>query len=306
MEAEYHRIERRATEDSGTAGDEGEENWRKLFVEWLPPAYQVVTKGRILGHEGETSPQVDVLVLKPTYPKALLNKKKYLAAGVAAAFECKLTLKAEHIRDAIATAAKIRRLVPARVSSAYQELFSPITYGLLAHSHSWRGAQSDPVRAIKSQLYAWQQNGAVHPRELIDVICVSDLGTFPVVKAISNRGRMNAPVLSTGYLEMIPAHVRAKYERYTDGNFIECQEEKLHRPIGSLLCCLLARLGWENRDLRDLAEYFDLANLPGSGAGQHKEWPVTALSSDLRDLLQSRPTSQSNYPWGEWNEFFVL
>ncbi len=31
LEAEYKRIERRSTEDPGTAGDEGEENWADIL-----------------------------------------------------------------------------------------------------------------------------------------------------------------------------------------------------------------------------------------------------------------------------------
>src|ERR1700693_5406094 len=79
---EYDRIQKRATEDSGTAGDEGEENWADLLRKWLPPAYRVVTKGRILGHQGRASHQVDVIVIRPSYPPYLETKKLYLAAGV--------------------------------------------------------------------------------------------------------------------------------------------------------------------------------------------------------------------------------
>lgn len=84
--AEYKRIRARAAEDPGTAGDQGEENWATLLRGWLPSQYQVVTKGRLISHNGTTSPQVDVIVLKPSYPPKLLDKKLYLAAGVAAAF----------------------------------------------------------------------------------------------------------------------------------------------------------------------------------------------------------------------------
>ena len=92
---EYDRISKRAAEDSGTAGDQGEEIWATLLRDWLPINYTVVTKGRIIGHDGVPSGQVDVIVLKGTYPKGLIdkNEKMYLAAGVAAAFECKNTLR---------------------------------------------------------------------------------------------------------------------------------------------------------------------------------------------------------------------
>ena len=83
----------------------------KWLREWLPPTYQVVTKGQIINHEGKASRQIDVLVLKPFYPKSLHSGKRYFSAGVAAAFECKTTLKASHIDEATQICAGLKRLV---------------------------------------------------------------------------------------------------------------------------------------------------------------------------------------------------
>jgi hypothetical protein len=95
MSAEYQRVHATAASDPGTAGDEGEENWASLLRDWLPTGFEVKTKGRLLSTDGRRSPQVDVIVLRPSYPRKLIdeNKKVYLAEGVAAAFECKLTLR---------------------------------------------------------------------------------------------------------------------------------------------------------------------------------------------------------------------
>src|SRR5438270_3386690 len=79
IQREYERIYKRVREDPGTAGDQGEENWRELLEDWMPANYHVVTKGRILFADGKSSPQFDVLMLHPAYPKKLLNKKHYLA-----------------------------------------------------------------------------------------------------------------------------------------------------------------------------------------------------------------------------------
>ena len=79
MGSEYERIQKRSTEDAGTAGDQGEENWATVFRNWLPADYQVVTKGRLLSEKGIASPQVDVIVLHPFYPKQLLDKKLYFS-----------------------------------------------------------------------------------------------------------------------------------------------------------------------------------------------------------------------------------
>ena len=119
MAAEYDRIQKRAPEDPGTAGDQGEENWAELLRGWLPRTYQVVTKGRIISADGRTSPQVDVLILKDVYPEKRLKKKLYLAAGVAAAFECKITLKASHIEEAVKRCVEIKNLYPVREGTPY-------------------------------------------------------------------------------------------------------------------------------------------------------------------------------------------
>jgi hypothetical protein len=177
MASEYERIYARAVEDPGTAGDEGEENWATLLRNWLPPNYHVRTKGRLLSHDGSMSPQIDVLVLKPSYPLKLLEKKVWLADGVAAAFECKTTLTAAHVAASVKTCATFKRLYKPRTGSPQRELRSPLVYGVLAHSHSWKGINSKPLENINNALRrALAQID--HPRLELDMMCVADLATW--------------------------------------------------------------------------------------------------------------------------------
>ena len=164
MAAEYNRIQMRATEDPGTAGDQGEENWAKLLRGWLPRTYEVVTKGRIINHAGEASPQVDILVLKSFYPKQLHANKHYLSAGVAAVFECKTRLKASHIEEAMQACIKIQKLSRHREGTPYKDLHSPIVYGLLAHSHNWKEKNSKPENNIGLKLTESYMSDVLHPR----------------------------------------------------------------------------------------------------------------------------------------------
>lgn len=115
-------------------------------------------------------------------PPKLVEKKVYLAGGVAAAFECKTTLTAAHIEKATETAAAVRRLVPSREGSAYRELFSPIVFGVLAHSHTWKGVKSTPKQNITSALRTADGKFAAHPRETLDLVTVADLGTWATMK----------------------------------------------------------------------------------------------------------------------------
>jgi hypothetical protein len=164
MSAEYNHVQKWVTLDPGTAGDQIEENWAEILRGWLPSTYKVVTKGKIIGQDGEPpSPKVDVLVLKSIYPDRLVNKKLYLAAGVAAAFECKTTLRREHIEKAVKNCVNIKSLYPVRKGTPYKELHAPIVYGLLAHSHSWTGKRATPEKNIERKLLKSDEKYVLHP-----------------------------------------------------------------------------------------------------------------------------------------------
>lgn len=142
----------------------------------------MVNKGVIITESGYSSPQIDLLVLSPSYPPMLLGEKRYLAGGVVAAFECKTTLKAEHIKEAVKTAAEIRRNLPKRLGSPYKELNSTINFGLLAHSHSWKGAESNPIDNVERAFNDADSQYVQHPIESIDVVSIADLASWTVFK----------------------------------------------------------------------------------------------------------------------------
>ncbi len=241
---EYNRIQKRANEDPGTAGDQGEKNWEEVLRGWLPSTYKVVTKGRIINQDGQTSPQVDVLVLKDVYPEKLLDKKLYLAAGVAAAFECKTTLKAEHINKAIENSVKIKNLYPVREGTPYKELHAPIVYGLLSHSHCWKAPNSTPEKNVEQKLWESDQLRVSHPRQTLDLLCVADLGIWVSIKlsTIRQHSIPTSPEIQTGYV---------------GGTFSHSNQTKHFQPIANLIHHLLIRLAWENIALRDLVLHQD-------------------------------------------------
>jgi hypothetical protein len=301
MASEYDRIQKRATEDPGTAGDQGEENWATLLKDWLLPTYQIVTKGRILSHEGKTSPQIDVIVLKSSYPKKLLDKKVYLAAGVAAAFECKVTLKASHITKAIENCVEIKNLYPDRKGSPYKELHSPIVYGLLAHSHSWKGENSTPLENIENKLIEEDLRFIDHPRKALDLVCVADLAawvlsklTFLGPKQISDWQTM-APIYgdsgsaATGYIGHTKNSVN-QVSRFT--------------PIGATISYLSQKIAWENHEYRSLADYYRLAYISGSGQGRKmRMWDANIYSDEIRAKVKNGMLS-NGVPWDEWSVYF--
>jgi len=290
MESEYQRIQKRVKEDPGTAGDQGEENWATLLREWLPPAYQVVTKGRILGHTGIASPQVDVLVLQPTYPKKLLDKKLYLAGGVAAAFECKLTLRPEHIKTVFENAVQIRNLLLPRQGSIYKEFHSPLIYGLLAHSHNWKGPNATPLENIDQRIHQEDIENVTHPQQMPDFVCVSDVATWVSMRAVH-------PGPQTWYMisGMRPSASNQAYElQYT--------------AVGAMLTYLLLKLAWENPALRELAYYFYRTKVAGPGFGIAREWSMSVFTHETQGKIEAitpevlrRNETEAWFDW--WDEW---
>jgi len=299
MSAEYNRIQMRATEDPGTAGDQGEENWAELLRDWLPRTYEVVTKGRIISQEGVTSPQIDVLVLNCTYPNKLLNKKLYLAAGVAAAFECKTTLKSSHIIKAMENCAKIKNLYPNRTGTPYKELHSPLVYGLIAHSHAWKGESSTPEENIEQKLHEADSLHVSHPRFQLDLLCVADLAawtsstiTFFGPRQMSNWSKMASSYGPNG--SATSAYI---------GHRTHEQQVKHFTPIGVFISYLSQKLAWENTSLRDLADYYRIVNIAGSGMGYMRMWPSSIYSEEVRSRVEAGLLSNGKL-WDEWSMAF--
>ena len=301
MSAEYERISKRATQDPGTAGDEGEENWAELLRGWLPSNYNVVTKGRIIGHDGRTSGQIDVIVLKGTYPRELINKKMYLAAGVAAAFECKNTLRANHIDKAVRTSTDLKDLYPIREGTPYQELHSPIIYGLLAHSHSWKGESSTPVQNITENLLVADCLHVDHPRRALDIICVADLCTWASFKLTYIDPQIQVPGASE-VLNLIYDGGKASTMYVQQQN----SETTLHdaTPVGAFISHTIEKMAWEDSDMRDIAKYFTLTNIAGSGGSKlSRQWPSSIYSEQIRSRVEACMLTNGE-PWSEWSIAF--
>lgn len=300
MSAEYNRIQMRATEDPGTAGDQGEENWAQLLREWLPPGYQIVTKGRIISREGATSPQIDVIVLKDVYPKKLLSTKVYLAAGVAAAFECKTTLTASHIFEAVKNCVKIKSLYPSRTGTPYKELHSPLVYGLLAHSHSWKGKNSTPELNIEQALNKADAAHVSHPRLQLDLLCVADLAAWT-----SSVTTFIGPSQVPDWSKMAPMYgptgaAVSAYVGHTRTNELQVEQ---FTPTGVLISHLSQKLAWDNPSFRDLADYYRRTNIAGSGKGNMRTWPSSIYSEEIRPRVEAGALV-SGEVWDEWHIAF--
>jgi hypothetical protein len=283
IQAEYERIRRRAVEDPGTAGDQGEENWASVLRGWLPSVVPRCHKGEIDRSGRLYQSQVDVIVLKPAYPSALADKKLYMAAGVAAAFECKTTLKRRDVEDSVRTAAKVKALLSPRVGTQHQETHTPLVYGLLAHSHVWKSPESKPHEIIRGALNLTDALVCEHPRLQIDLICVADLtvwtqDTTPFVGPATWGARWEtmAPIMGPDG-GIITSFVEHNEPPAMSGKF---------NPIGLCIMDITRRLGWEDRSCRDLANYYRSV-LSFSGFGTQRHWPNSIFSHSTMQRLAS-------------------
>ncbi len=301
MAAHYRQIQKRASEDPGTAGDQGEENWCDLLSGWLPRTYEVVTKGRIISQDGQVSPQVDVLVLKSIYPKQLIDEgqKIYLAAGVAAAFECKTTLTAADIEKTVKNCVKIKNLYPVREGTPYKELHAPIVCGLLAHSHSWKAPNSTPENNIEQKLHESDASYVSHPRLGLDILCVVNLATWTLSKTTFIDAQQMSQWLSEqktvgGALSVYIGHMLSP--SYQAEHFT---------PVGTLIANLSRRLAWEDSTLRDLADYYRVTNMAGSGHGNIRIWPDSIYTKEVKRRFETDnlSTGKGSF-WDEWSSLF--
>ena len=300
MEDDYKRIQKRALEDPGTAGDEGEENWAKLLKNWLPKTFHIVTKGRILSFDGKTSPQVDILILQPEYPPHLVNSKLYLAGAVLAAFECKVTLKAKHIEEFINRSIQVKHIPEKRHGTPHKELNAPILYGLLSHSHSWRENQSKPIDKIEGFLAKSMGSLLKHPIELPDLICMADLGCwsslkspiFGPVKFLKPDGSIEAQ--SNPDRQWIMTSLTSYLNEFQVKDFT---------PIGSFITNLLHKLAWEVNAMRSISAYFDSTGLKGDSFGGYllRPWPLELYSPTVRRALKENHTIKTHKGWDEWS-----
>lgn len=298
MALRYNQIRKRSREDPSTAGDQGESDWATLLTEWLPPTLQVVTKGRIIGPDNTVSPQVDVLVLKDIYPIGMLNRKLYLSSGVAAAFECKTTLRSHHVVEAVKTAGKIKQLSQRRDGSPYSELHAPIIYGLLAHSHNWVREKSQPEQTVTDKLLEADRQFVTHPRECLDFLCVADLGMWASWKSTFYPPSYFATL--AGYGE----HGAAVSE-YVAFTGLENSEKIYFTPVGSLLAYLSRRLAWEIPSLRQLADYYYKVSLTGGGTIHQRTWTSSIYSDPVRHRVErDQMTPAGLGVWDEWSTNF--
>lgn len=297
MADEYERLQRYAKRDTGTSGDQSEEYWANFLRNWLPATYEVVTKGQILPFRGIPTNQVDIIVLRPDYPKHLRHQKMYFAGGVVAVFECKTTLRQRDLAKIVQHAAQVKNTSPIRSGSPYLELQQPIIYGVLAHSSDISNTEDFEYTLIKN-LHKHTVKNVKHPRELIDMLCIADAATFVLDKTVSV-----GPYSETDALEEFQEFddqggITTTYFSHTDK--ISSLEIQGH-VLGTLIFDITHRLAYENVMLREFATYLELSGSFAS-IGVPILWNKNVLSETTLQTLMERGYIEES--WSEWQKSF--
>lgn len=282
LQLDYNRIRRSARSDPGTAGDQSEAAWAELFRSWLPGSLQVVTKGRIAALDGRLSDQLDVIVLRDTYPPHLAKKKIYLAGGVIAVFECKLTLRKSHVVEAAERGRRLRELVgPRRGATLRDELVPPIFYGVLAH-RSERLTTETILKTLNEGLAK-----VSHPRESLDLLTIANLGTWTNMKMlISPRMAPAGSWEAVRKLQGVPVEGGVIVAYMTTRGLIE-QGFPTQNPLYGMLEVLYWRLAADLPSIGPLADYWGAAKIKGQGAagGGGRAFPFDIFSPEVRAVI---------------------
>jgi hypothetical protein len=150
-----------------------------------------------------------------------------------------------------------------------------IIFGLLAHSHSWSKPASRPVDNITSNLHAATKL-VQRPSELIDLLCVADIGTWTLLKF---------PIRSDDGYELLGYEGQLQLATTYLGPLDPRINTYMAHPLGNMATYLLRRMSRVDKDLVDIAGYFDGAGLFGTGHGSPIYWPLKDVTDRENEIV---------------------
>lgn len=284
MSEEYEEAFKATSGMSGRVQETGhtiEAGWKSFLTNWLPPQYEVKTRRYIVGEvdTNENREETDIVILRPNYPKSLREETQILAGGVAAAFSVKSTLWASSIEEAAASCARLDRSLSPREGTPRKELSRSFPYGLLAHSHGWKGEGSNPHLNVSRNLFEADQRHARRPRASLDLVCVPDLGTWNQIKSVQLPmppwPEMLEGVPPEERQGIIDEMSRTKIRSAFVLNATQSQGEIL----ASFLTSLYSRLAINDEQLRSLADSFSLMGADTGGRNKVRIWDGRSVLS---------------------------
>ena len=208
--------------------------------------------------------------MSPTHPRSMLNKKMHLASEVMAILECKTTVRRENLEKTIKSANRTKELL-------YKVHRKDVVYGLVAHSHSWKGDKDDVVEKVSGQIAEASERHVQHPNNSLDFVCIADLGSW-LLRVECDEDAYGPPGIATRY----SGPPTGKLGPVTG---------KTGKPVadipavGSTISYVLRRLAYQDERYWGMAEYFISAGMQGVGESSSthlRRW--TDHSSTRREI----------------------
>ncbi|CAH0267296.1 DUF6602 domain-containing protein [Pseudomonas brassicacearum] len=300
MEHQYDFLQAVVGSDSGTAGKECQEIFRKFLRDYLDPEVEIVMDGRVfLGRDIE-SPQLDIILVKDMPP--VVSRTYVPVQYVIAAFEVKLTLVPGHLEKIHKTAQKLR--LHHRTGTAREELVSPIVYGVLALSSKFTPATRNKLSrtlatndaectALIKKLESLGPPS--HPAKSIDLLLVADAFSIVASKTINYSEKYPAdwlPDVQLCYRFSISSHRLAELE---DEQYSMMWRYPGHSHIGAFLSGLYLLL-WREGAIseRNPSIYYDfdsriLAPIYG--------WSIDTLGAEFKKHWIANIEDETNLEW---------
>lgn len=260
-----------ANHDANRAGNQAEDTWRDFLGKWGPfPPGNILSRRYIAGPGGESG-EVDIVVVKPSYPAELRGQTTVLSSGVAAAFSVKLTYEARHLRQAIEQKLDLARLSQHKTGDPHSELVGAFPFGLLAHAVK-PGADRDGAGRQVQDTYSTASSVVSHPREELDCVLVADSCFLSMTRTTLSPFLTGGDVSSTQWLPATGL--------------------MLHDVIGQQVGSVLARflVWWHDRHAQMTSEPSALEGFadlwgPPYGEFERRRWGMDVYSENLRGDL---------------------
>lgn len=90
--------------------------------------------------------------------------------------------------------------------------------------------------------------------------------------------------------------------RFTEG--VLAADARTPNPLAILITHVLQWAGWDDIDVRPIADYFRVAGLMASGTGPTIPWPLTVFTDEVQARLKVQPPSTGPGSfWDRWSMF---
>jgi hypothetical protein len=252
-----------------------------------------VTKGRIVTSDNWASGQVDLIVLKPSYPPSLVNNKLYIAAGVAAVFECKLNIRRDGLKKAIKTISELQRKFEPIRRTPFCEANSEIITGILAVSV--KNLDKSKLLEYAAKIIQAYRENTKGIRELPDILSISDVSTFSTKKKI-----LVGPHCIDDLKETVDEETSGRGGAVVSLHYEDPAGPEIGpNPIFYFLSEFLIKLGRRDSSIREISNYFQNIYSPKTTSINWMEW-LHAFSEETIAKLEKNGYSPEK--WNEWNK----